>query len=119
MWLKNYPVELSGTLKMSKRQAKELFNFDLKMGAKGITFCRVRAGKIYMKNYYPSSHIVNTKERKARSHIFSILSKIGSAHMDDLIHPVWDPIAKKKNYLGGFHLFMATNMRLLTNSKSK
>lgn len=116
MLLQNWPIKFSGTIKrISKEQAKTMFNYDLPADAKGIVFRVFESGN-YISPYYPERHTSNPGDignRLRMKPVFSILSKITPQITHTIIRPIWNQQADKYNLYSGYHLFMKINSKLL------
>ena len=109
MWV-NYPIRITGKLSLTPAQAKKIFGYTMKEGAKGVALQR-RGSRIFIRSLMPQRK-PNTEMQQIAERKLTIISKIGSRHMEDLIYPVWEPIARKtKRYPSGFTMFVGINMR--------
>ncbi|MCK4353264.1 hypothetical protein KAW65_07655 [candidate division WOR-3 bacterium] len=103
------PFEIIGKLSVTPEQAKRMFDFDMKPGALGIVFQR-RGKTRYIRNAMPR-HPICTEEQKIKENKLSILGRMSHNHLNDLIRPVWNPLAEKWHYYSGHCLFIGFNMK--------
>jgi len=109
-WLKlKLPFKVSGKLSTTPEQAKRIFNFTMKPGATGIVLVRHKNG-IYIRDCIPHRPFP-TKEQKLKEKKLKIIGQIGSKYLQELVRPVWNPIADKKRCHSGHSLFIGTNMK--------
>ena len=102
--------DISGRMKMTKEEAKRLFNKDLKDGAKGVFFRR-RNNKLEICNWMPQKK--KSKKVIKRYKLFLTIHKLACQELKSLIHPVWNKLAKEKNW-AGFTLFESVNLKRVT-----
>lgn len=103
--VKGFPFEIIGKLSATPEQAKKMFGFEMKKGAIGIIFQRKSNGESYIRNSMPRHHF--TEKEKINMKKMSVISRIASEHLKDLIHTVWNPIANNNSC--GFNTFMSKN----------
>lgn len=60
-----------------------------------------------IKGEVPISSVIVSQANEIRS--FCTLSRIARLSANSIIRPVWDPIAQKKHFFGGFYLFQHEN----------
>ncbi len=107
-----------GKLKMTGDMAEEAMGFRPKNGAVGVLLCRrkyidkdgkVKKG-IFAVSLMPYSSSPTPMEKLNQDRT-TVLSKIVSKHMNDLIHPIWEPLVLNKNRKPwtGCHYFLGIN----------
>ncbi|MDI6840170.1 MAG: hypothetical protein QMD71_04880 [bacterium] len=111
MWL-NFPVKIVGKIKTTPEQAKRMFGFNMKKDATGIFFQR-RGNRICICNLVKRKNPKTEKQQIIRTK-FATLGKITHKYKKEIIHKIWNPIAKHK-YFSGQTMFIAVNMRELGN----
>lgn len=110
-----------GKLKVTGDDAEELMGFRPKEGAIGVVLRRckytdkkgkVRKG-IFASSLMPGRHIPNTKKSQMCFDRMSVIRMIGSEHLKDLIHPIWNPLSVRgyKKFYSGFNYFMSVNLK--------
>jgi hypothetical protein len=117
MILQNCPIKFRGTIKrISPEQAKQLFNYDMSSGAKGVTFY-AKGNKTIIMSYCPEKHITKTKTRSPEfQQYIDIFKKTGViAHQisSSILSPVWTKMLKNKKYSSGCHMFLSVNAKRL------
>ena len=106
------PFEIRGKLSTTPEQAKRMFGYIMKPGAKGIVIQRDK-GKLIIRSLMPK-RIVETLYQKNFKRKTRVLSGIIRDYRKELIEPVWDK--NKGKYLWGGNKFIGFNMKRLGNT---
>ena len=110
-----------GKLKVKGDDAEELMGFRPKEGAIGVVLRRckytdkngkVRKG-IFASSLMPRKYFPNTKKSQMCFDRMSVIRRIGSEYLKDLVHPIWNPLAVRgyKKFYSGFNYFMSVNLK--------
>ncbi|MDI6840351.1 MAG: hypothetical protein QMD71_05845 [bacterium] len=70
----DFPIEIICKLSLTREQAKLMFGYDMKAGAKGVVLQR-RGDSVYIRSLMPQRHI-NTKLWQMTKLKFKVLSKL-------------------------------------------
>ncbi|MDD2890302.1 MAG: hypothetical protein PHE49_06655 [bacterium] len=100
--------QISGKLTLTPEQAKKMLDFDMRPDAKGVIFRQVK-GKTVISNYTKHTFNVVTPKSKVVHTRVSVVTKLIKEHFNDLICPIWYPLAKGTKYYTGNVLFGAVN----------
>jgi hypothetical protein len=117
MWMKKSPFKFSGSLKFTPEQAKKMFGFTMREGAVGITFVNFPSGKTLIKNKMPIIPFRGEKQSQQEI-LFSIVGKIASAHLKDIVRPIWGSTIDEKG-VSGQNLFIKSNMDALMSAMKR
>lgn len=113
-----------GPLTGPKETVEKLVGMKLKKGAKGALLSRrryvddngnVKSG-VFAISLMPRT-VGPTEKQKWGHERMRVIGKLASEHMTDIIHPIWDPLARKNRKLwDGYRYFMKVNNQNIGNS---
>lgn len=117
MFLENFPIPLSGTLKnITPEQAKKLFNYDMPEGATGITFNMLSPEKIVLCPYFPGRHKnKDWRKRKKLVNNYETISKLMriKKQFPENLKQVWIIQARLNKSYQPQNTFVSTNFKLI------
>lgn len=106
MWLpEDFPFKIIGKIRLTPEQAEKTFGFKMKRGGDGVVLQR-RGSKICIRTYRAHKKSGNECSKK-----FAKLAKFAKEHREDIIKPIYDPIARNISIMSGTHLFLKVNLK--------